>query len=458
MNIIRLENSERIFTFPVSIVRREQFEKDTFFFSRSNNGEFYISSKKQENQVLNINNIISNNYFLKEVPYVNTLDINVIFPMYREIEMDKFLLDCYIFINGKKIHIGSYELDSKNIIATDKVISVNNVRYYENICVSIPDPFDIVYSDEWREFREVVCGENQNQNTNETQLIIDLYVKNGDSIVGDYKNGYTNFVITNTDEHLSLKLNFDSDFNVVQTIKYNNIYNHDLGLYLKEVYNIDIEEVKVVMECVLKDENNIYKIISNTVTELVDKFTIKKSEFELDWSYWKPGLVFMSTFNILAQDDEEIFHIISNELPLTLDNFAYILGKEKINLNLVDMEIYNIDVVNKVEKKIYNITNPGEDKSKVINNVFINSSPLGEVNIYKNVVQNILLPLNGFKNKVKVFQLNIEGILFNEIGRNSSGVIFSIDSNIIPAEIANGNYYILNENKELVTTGKYNII
>jgi hypothetical protein len=227
---------------------------------------------------------------------------------------------------------------------------------------------------------------------------------------------------------------------------------------LKEVYNIDIEEVKVVMECVLKDENNIYKIISNTVTELVDKFTIKKSEFELNWSYWKPGLVFMSTFNILAQDDEEIFHIISNELPLTLDNFAYILGKEKINLNLVDMEIYNIDVVNKVEKKIYNITNPGEDKSKVINNVFINSSPLGEVNIYKNVVQNILLPLNGFKNKVKVFQLNIEGILFNEIGRNSSGVIFSIDSSIIPAELVNGNYYILNENKELVTTGKYNII
>jgi hypothetical protein len=47
---------------------------------------------------------------------------------------------------------------------------------------------------------------------------------------------------------------------------------------------------------------------------------------------------------------------------------------------------------------------------------------------------------------------------FNQIGANNYGVIFKITGNTIPASVNAGTYYILDENLELVTTGKFNCI
>jgi hypothetical protein len=38
---------------------------------------------------------------------------------------------------------------------------------------------------------------------------------------------------------------------------------------------------------------------------------------------------------------------------------------------------------------------------------------------------------------------------------NQYGIIFKVTGNILPQEITEGTYYILDENSELVTKGKY---
>jgi hypothetical protein len=119
------------------------------------------------------------------------------------------------------------------------------------------------------------------------------------------------------------------------------------------------------------------------------------------------------------------------------------------------MNIYNLDVVNKIEKRIVQVTNGVDDKSNIINNVFVITSKIDDLMIYPKVTQNVLIPLNGYKNKVTLFYLLIEGECFTEIGRNQQGVVFKIDGNLLPNKEQNGVYHILNENKEMVTMGNY---
>ena len=65
---------------------------------------------------------------------------------------------------------------------------------------------------------------------------------------------------------------------------------------------------------------------------------------------------------------------------------------------------------------------------------------------------------NNTKNKVEIFYLNINGVLFQEIGRNNSGIIFKIIGNKLDKSVKSGNYYILNQDQEMVTYGNYTLI
>jgi hypothetical protein len=61
------------------------------------------------------------------------------------------------------------------------------------------------------------------------------------------------------------------------------------------------------------------------------------------------------------------------------------------------------------------------------------------------VTENIALNLDEYKNKVDIFYLNINGTLFQEIGRTNQGIIFKIIGQKIDKSIKSGNYYILNQ-------------
>ena len=75
--------------------------------------------------------------------------------------------------------------------------------------------------------------------------------------------------------------------------------------------------------------------------------------------------------------------------------------------------------------------------------------------LHPTVTENICINLDDYKSKVDRFILQIDGSLFNQIGANNYGILFKIPGNVISPKTISGTYYVLNESKELVTTGKF---
>jgi hypothetical protein len=71
------------------------------------------------------------------------------------------------------------------------------------------------------------------------------------------------------------------------------------------------------------------------------------------------------------------------------------------------------------------------------------------------VTENICINLDAYKSSVDRFYIKIEGTSYSEVGRTESGVIFKVQGSLLPGTVTSGTYYILNEDADLVTTGKY---
>ena len=119
------------------------------------------------------------------------------------------------------------------------------------------------------------------------------------------------------------------------------------------------------------------------------------------------------------------------------------------------MELYNIQVVNKNINKVIKINNPINSKNNITKPIFVKSQSLGDININTRFTENIIINLDQYKTYVDSFMIQIEGINFKEIGRNSKGVIFKIIGTSLPVEQLSGTYYILNQDSELICSGKY---
>lgn len=127
----------------------------------------------------------------------------------------------------------------------------------------------------------------------------------------------------------------------------------------------------------------------------------------------------------------------------------------KVYLDAVDMKVYNINAVNKIQQSVVKMDRVDDHKTNIIKPVFFRAYELGKVVFHPAVVENICINLDQYKAKVDKFVLKLEGCSFTEIGRTSAGVIFKIDGRSLPNMITSGLYYILNSSGELVTTGKY---
>lgn len=452
---INILNSSEKFTFPITIEERNYGISGVWCFSEYQN-DVYLYRDNHPTTIHQINNFRNETLQGEEIPYAKVWEVTIVFPEYRDHVITNYLLDAVIHIGNKNVHIFSETISTHDIVATPKTMIYDGIRYYECVQVSIPSPFDVVYSDEWITFREELCHEMPNTNNAETLLSVELYPLKDDFVYPDYKAGYTNFSLSRTPNDLTNLLEFDGDFNIKNTLYFNPVYEGDFQLYMSETYGLNdiYNNYSVKQELVLKDSDNIYRFFETDISS--NTTVLNKAELGMGWGDWKVGMYFVSTINILDENENELMVLYSNELPITLESFAYLISKnEKIELEEVEMNIYNLDVVNKIEKRIVQVTNSVDDKSNIINNVFVLSSKIDDLVIYPKVTQNVLLPLNGYKNKVTLFYLLIEGECFTEIGRNQQGVIFKIDGNLLPNKEVTGVYHILNESKEMVTMGNY---
>ena len=411
----------------------------------------------------------------------------------------QYIITAYIYIAGVKVILGGYLFDLGSARATK-----GKVRYKMDdfqLCVdfNILDPVSITYDDEWFGFRSQICGESVDINNSGSILHVDLDpVVLGDE--GDYyicssefAGGVASIPFGNAmADFLHARLEFDGDANI--SLNFNNVYEGDIDLYLAETYgmwevdedgNVVMDENnmpvprenRMIFELIIRDKENVY-FEKSWLSHSIAEYKFNKAVIEKPWEWYKDGLILQGSVEIYdvsglpedCRNDQDrirsmtlpIVDLLTNEIPLNKETYRYLVptstemhhGK-RINLDLVDMNNYEVSVVNKIHKEVVKINRPEDYKSNIVRPVFIRTEPLGDITIHPAVSENIAINLNKYKSKVSIFYLRVEGVDFIEIGRTPSAVVFGIDGNLLPNEVTEGVTYILDENFKLVTTTHY---
>ena len=415
----------------------------------------------------------------------------------------KYIITTYIYIAGIKVVLGSYLFDHGSARATNGKVHYKMDDFQLCVDFNIVDPISITYNDEWLGFRKNICMEPENINNTGSVIHIDL-----DPVIqsseGDYYIRSSEFMggITSVPfgkkmiDFLHANLEFNGDANI--TIDFNEVYSGDLNLYLAETYgmwefdedgNIIIDngipvprENVIIFELIIRDKENVYfetsRMLKSMPEHSICSWTFVKEYIQQPWSWYKDGLILQGSveiYDIMNLPEEyrdnpdeirdrlsPVVDILTNEIPLNKETYKFLVPTDgsmihdsTINLNLIDMNEYNVSVVNKIQKQVVQINRPEDYKSNIVRPVFIRTEPLGDITIHPAVSENIAINLNKYKSKVDLFYIRIEGVDFIEIGRTPTSVVFSIDGNLLPNENTEGIAYILDENFKLVITTHY---
>lgn len=157
----------------------------------------------------------------------------------------------------------------------------------------------------------------------------------------------------------------------------------------------------------------------------------------------------------VSEDIPPVISIISNSLMLSehiwgqmraalLYNFSSTALKKRID----DMSTI-VNVKNIIETKTIKVNQ--NTTEGVIKPVFYKAYPLGEAVLHKDIKENILINLDGYLSQVSKFYIKINGNIFAEYARVYDGVVFTVDG--LSGE--DGVFYVLDEDKKLVTSGKF---
>ena len=450
----------------------------------------------------------------------------------------KYALDINVWIGSSKVDLGSFIFNRSDVLAcADKKLFGDT--YCEYIEFEILDPKYLLYSDNWKEFRENVCNEVKNINITESPIYISLYpIEEYDDhyIMADGLSGGQNSISV-SDEFLSLHLTFSdgdlpripneevkrywkvvNNYNYILTnietshtiseseiddwyeseeieyienddpdslvailtneevnamwegkykqtwaptfrcvVQYNEYYD-SLEEYIQETYGVD-GEVRLNYELALRDNDNIYWLSESNGN--INKSSYKKFDWNIfNWNWYneyintrEDGLYFQCIATIMV-DGLSLLYIRSNKIPVTQDLFKYLVFS-KLKFADINMELQNINIINKTVNEIIQVDNPTDSKSNIIQPVFFRAREAANIVVHPRFTENISINLNAFKSKVDKFIIQIEGVNFTEIGRIASGIIFKIVGTKLPGKVTEGTYYVLNEDGEGVTTGKY---
>lgn len=389
-----------------------------------------------------------------------------------------YILTLNTWINDTCVFLGSYIIDRKNAVASSQgVRKFLNDEYYEYIRVNTVDPFYLNYGYEWKDFRIGFCGEDDEQKNNTASNInITLTpVKKVDGIwikLDEYDSSQSAIVINNSEDsnYLTPKLileNGDGNPKFYCGLVFNEVYENNLEEYLRETYQImGDENFKIKYGFVIGDKENPYKY-----TEHVFNYAETGTSFELDefifdsWNDYVDGM-YAQVYVIVQKYDEDILVLLSNQIYITQEEFKYFMRMpegeidindireiRKVDLKSLDMDVNNYNVVNVIENKIVSVERPSDYKANIIKPVFIKVQDADSIRLHRSVTENIVINLDAYKNKVKAFILKVGETNYYEIGRVNSGIVFKVIGSSLPEE--SGNYYILNDDGELVTTGKY---
>jgi hypothetical protein len=251
----------------------------------------------------------------------------------------------------------------------------------------------------------------------------------------------------------------------ILNLNFNDFYKGSLDEYLLETYGIADYTIKY--ELVIADEDDVYSMCESSELKSQTSYKFTKSDingFE-NGRGWKYGINVIGSVEI-KKDQESVMTLISNKLPLSEEIFKYFIKTNyflddigqrinNVNLDNVNMNLININAVNKTENKIVKIDRPVDNKANIYQTLFYRVVDSISITIHPNVNENVCINLDQYKHLVDRFILQIEGVKFIEIGRIKSGIIFKVIGGRLPKKAQTGKYYILNQDFDMVTSGKY---
>lgn len=413
-----------------------------------------------------------NNHIPKDL---NISSFDLYFPRYSVETYEKnvyYALTLNTWINGVPVYLGSFLIDRKQAIAPSKGKKVFlNDEYYEYVRINTIDPYDLIYSDDWKNFRKDYCGEKEfdGKQKNNSASNINITITPIKKIVDDWMklDGYDNsqsVIVLNTknDNYLSAKLKFDfinADPVFICDTVFNSVYEGNLEDYLEETYQITTDEDFNIKYCfVIGDKDNPYKYVEKSFDYAETQHVFSLDDFSFNsWDDYIEGL-YANVYVIIQKNDEDVIVLVSNKVYITQEIFKYLLNEKirKIPLDKINMNTNNLNVVNIIENKIVTLERPNEYKSNIIKPIFVKVQEADSIRVHKTVTENICINLDAYKNKVDAFVLKIGDTNFYEIGRINSGIVFKVIGTNI--QLDNGIYYILNNDGELVTTGKFTTV
>lgn len=516
---------------PYNIDNEYKYYKDDYRIDICPDNCRYI---KYNNDWVISDNINSNEYL---PTFCKSSNIRLYFPNFSVDTYKKtdYILTVNTWVNGKIIYLGSYVFNRIDALAVESPILFESNHYYEYVDIDIIDPWDIAYSDSWKEWRHHICGEPivgdyENYNNTGSQINFTLYpvqyIDNRYMILDGYSGGQNGMnMASGESDYLSMHIepDFSKDMpGISYYINFNKEYNGDIYEYLKETYGLSdvickvglaVNEIETSNDVILIEKeygeeftyNDLKKLsifqkwidengefgngvmISGSLTihhnnirfvKDGDWYHIIKSNDEIIMSI-NPNSYIRERSTFIGIDIEnhkvkltykfdkgglyyefidipELLYIISNSIPLTQELCKYFIGEGgKLDLTKINMNHYNITAVNKIENNIVKVDGINDSKSNIIQSVFVRVKDSQDLLIHTQVTENICINLDRYKSKVQVFRLKIEDYIFNQIGSTSNGIVFKVIGGKINNKKSSGIYYILDQNSELVTSGKY---
>lgn len=406
--------------------------------------------------------------------YYETSTLRVYFPRFSVDTYEKnvsYVLSINTWIGGTPVYLASIVINRNDSMASlDGPKRFLDDNYYEYIELQTIDPIDIIYSDTWKNFRTKLCGEPVNEDGSQVNnsgtaicvMLTPVRMVDGTWIKMDHYECAKNTIRFEeyTSNYLSTKLTLELLTKPVFNVRFswNKVYS-TLDEYLKETYGIDTSEnFTLKIGLVIRDKDDAYKYVEHTYNGTQDGSQFEFDEFAFDsWEDFHEGL-YANVLVVMQKEGEDILALTSNSIILHKDNFRYLLkgNLEQINLIDIDMNVNKYNVVNVIKNEIVTLERNNDYKANIIKPVFVKMQDAELIKLHEGIAENIAINLDAYKNKVEQFILKIGENEFYEVGRMSAGIVFKMTN--VSLEQKQGIYYILNENSELVTTGKYEVL
>lgn len=510
-NSINITGNGQVFTYILEYTQTDTFTNiDDIVWNKDNDTVYILEGDthyyRKVNEWYSVDRLDTNKNHLPDKAKLSK--IRVYIPAHSVntyIKNIKYAVTLNTWINGIRIDFGTFIFKHSDVLANDfGPIKNGNNEYHEYIEFDILEPFSLIYSDDWQDFRHNVCEEPLNINNTGSLLHASLYVVDNDDdkyiMKNDTIGGITAFNISNQNDlmNLNIKTTVDESLDTLGfklSLHINKEYDWLLS-YLYETYGLRSTHNDISFELVIKNKDaiipgpvvgyspieefgNMYQIIPWSTIKSVKKPTTEDIEelknagkpiidrtgfyeFFKSWENFEEGWNVVCSLNIV-KDDIEALTIVSNELPITQEMFKLFINDDNdnkiININddtMITVKKYNI--INKINNKIIQIERPNDSKSNIIQPVFFRVNEVEFLTLHPAVTENICINLDDYKSKVDKFILQIEDCRFEQIGANNYGILFKIPGNRLPESAVGGLYYILNEDSELVTTGKYTCV